>query len=130
LFRRYIFTNVIIEKEYNIFIIDTEYNSQVKNIIEIGILSTSDNASNHTLIKPVNREGNFNPVAWQQQKVHNISDSDIKDAPLWKDVIERVSNLFYNAITNILIAHNYTSDIKVVANANAIHVTSFPENCV
>lgn len=77
-------------------------------IVQIGIIKIIDNQPVDSLNTYINPEM---PIPSRSTEIHGITDADVKDAPTYKQIADRVLSLMNN---DTVVGHNVTFDLNFV----------------
>lgn len=99
-------------KRDNFYVLDTETTGfgNTDEVIQIGVVDKNGTVVMNQLIKP-----SF-PIPPGSSSVHGIYDSDVEDAPGYKDVYVNLSTLLAG---EVLIAYNMDFDWRLMQQSNA-----------
>ena len=83
-------------------------------IVEISIIDKQRNTLFDSLIKPKN------PIPWDAECIHGISNSNVSNAPTWADVYNQVKKILIASGRTVAI-YNADYDIRIIRQTCRLH---------
>jgi DNA polymerase-3 subunit epsilon len=98
----------------NWVILDTETTGtfEFDEIVQVAILSSDGKTLLDTLVRPTQ------PIPLDATAIHGITNDDVKDAPLFPEVYEKIEKIIHG---NTLVIYNARFDVRLIQQSLAKH---------